>query len=132
MEFSTFGSDPPTHPPNVEKKIKFWPSKWAFQTIRNKKIFHPLKVEKYLENFHTHPKEDQRVRALAIEKGKHLVSATRVTDNDSLLPLTCTSNTCRTHPGTDIECYVEQPPPTPKKVKKFYAFKLIIRLPEAI
>ena len=26
-------------------------------------------MKKYLENFHTHPKEDQRVRALAIEKG---------------------------------------------------------------
>ena len=65
MEFSTFGSDPPTHPPNVEKKIKFWPSKWAFQTIRNKKFFHPLKVEKYIENFHTHPKEHQRVRGRA-------------------------------------------------------------------
>ena len=74
MEFSTFGSDQPTHPPNVEKKIKFWPSKWAFQAIRNKKFFHPLKVEKYLENFHTHPKEHQRVGGLAILKGKEGIS----------------------------------------------------------
>ena len=38
----------PTHPPlNVEKKIKFWPSKWSFQTIRNKNFFQPLKVEKF-------------------------------------------------------------------------------------
>ena len=42
MEFSTLGSDPPIHPPNVEKKIKFLPSKWASQTIRNKKNFRPL------------------------------------------------------------------------------------------
>ena len=42
----------------------------AFQTIGNKKFFHPLKVEKYLENFHTQPKEHQRVAGLAMEKGK--------------------------------------------------------------
>ena len=40
----------------------------------NKKIFHPLKVEKYLENFHTHPKEHLRVGGLAIEKGKDGIS----------------------------------------------------------
>ena len=42
----------------------------GFQTIRNKKIFHPLKVEKYLENFHTHPKDHLGVGGLASEKGK--------------------------------------------------------------
>ena len=72
--FPHLGLTHPTTPQMWKKKIKFWPSKWAFQAIRNKKFFHPLKVEKYLENFHTHPKEHQRVGGLAILKGKEGIS----------------------------------------------------------
>ena len=47
-----------THPPTSlmwKKIIKFFPSKWAYQTIRNKKKF-PLKVENSLNIFTTTPR----------------------------------------------------------------------------
>ena len=100
----------------------------GFPDHLEQKKFYPLKVEKYLENFHTHPTEHQRV----CWKGYGWEG---ITDNDSLMPCTCACHASNTHPSTDISCsrvLDGATIPPPKKVKKFYAFKLIFRLPEAI
>ena len=84
------------------EKMRFFPSKKAFQVIGNNFHFRPLKCQKYLEKF-------------------SLPSSPRppMPSNTHPEPPTPTQKYSE-------EGWEEQPPPTPpKKVKKFYAFKVI-------
>ena len=102
MEISISLLTHPPHPLKWKKKIKFSPSKKAFQLIGNNFYFCPLKCQKYLEKF-------------SLPSSPH----PPMPSNTHPEPTTPTQKYSE-------EGWEEQPPPTPpKKVKKFYAFKVI-------